>query len=528
MMMDAGLNRGTGIGTSASMGTNMSGDTDTRNAIQIELRAGELVDQAVDALIVPVAAGRELDPAGEAIDSRLEGALARALADAGFSGNAGKSFVVPTLGLLPARRIVTTGTGSDGNRTTEDIRRAWSAAARASRDAGARVVASAPPPVDVGVEAAFRAAVEGLRLGTYDFARYRTLDGPSRRLERFTFVGYGDDAERGIDIGRRVAEGVCLARDLVNQPANALYPVEFARIAREVAERRGLECVVHDRAALETMGAGAILAVGQGSAREPRLIHLTYRPRGTSRGSVAFVGKAITFDTGGINLKPTGPGLERMKIDMAGGAAVLGAMSAVAALDVPFTVHGVISSAENMISGSSFRPGDVLKALNGKTIEVVSTDAEGRLVLADALTYIARAGAEVMIDLATLTGSAVVALGSQCAAVFGTDQRLVDQILAAGHESGEMLWPLPLIDEYREMIRGDVADIKNSGGRPAGAITAALFIREFVEGVPWAHLDIAGTAYSERAAEYTSKGGTGFGVRTLLTYLEDRARTLTR
>ncbi|MBX6343224.1 MAG: leucyl aminopeptidase, partial [Thermomicrobiaceae bacterium] len=338
------------------------------------------------------------------VDLLLDGELAHTLAESGFTGEVGKTLVIPTLGRLRARRLVATGIGAEGERTAEALQRAYGVAARAARDAGARSVALALPPAPgLSAETTARAVVEGISLATYRFVEYQTRE-QGKALESVALLAEGDEVARGMALGERVGRGVCLARDLGNQPPNVLYPARLAEIAREVAQEHGLECRVYDRAALEEMGARCILAVGQGSAREPRLIHLIYRPEGTPRGAVGLVGKAITFDTGGINLKPTGS-IETMKIDMAGGAAVLGAMSVVPALGLPFVVHGVIASAENMPSGTAFRPSDVLRALNGKTIEIVSTDAEGRLVLADALTYTAREGAEAMIDLATLTGA---------------------------------------------------------------------------------------------------------------------------
>lgn len=492
--------------------------------MEITFVSGPVAEQAVDALLVPVGSNRTLDATGTAIDERLGGALAAALADADFTGKVGRTLVLPTLGRLPARRVVVTGIG-EAPRSAEDLRRAWAVGARAARDAGARSVVSAVPPSDeLGEERAARAAAEGVHLGLYQFLEYRTLDRPTTGIESFAFVDASDAGQRGVSLGATVAKGVALARDLVNRPPDWLYPERLAEIAQEVATNAGLEGTIHDRDALEKMGAGATLAVGKGSAREPRLIHLVYRPQGESRGEVGLVGKAITFDTGGINLKPTGSGLEHMKSDMAGGAAVLATMSILPALNLPFTVHGVIASAENMMSGTAFRPSDVLTAMNGKTIEVISTDAEGRLVLADALTYTAQQGAEVLVDLATLTGACIVALGNGATGLFSNDPGLTDELLAATEWSGEKLWPMPLFDEYRELIRGDVADLKNSGGRPAGAITAALFLREFTEGRPWAHLDIAGPSWTEAVGDYTVKGGTGHGVSTLVAFLENRAK----
>src|SRR5690606_38967550 len=283
-----------------------------------------------------------------------------------------------------------------------------------------------------------------------------------------------------------------------------------------------LEYKEFDEEQLKEMGAGAMVAVGMGSSHPPRLIHLTYTPSGESKGTIAFVGKGITFDTGGMSLK-TVDGIVTMKTDMAGGAAVLGAMRALAGLDLPYTVHGVIAAAENMPSDTAFRPGDVLTALNGKTIEIISTDAEGRLVLADALVYAARQGAAEMIDLATLTGAKVVALGAPSVAVFSNDDAMAKDVVAAGDEAGELFWHMPLWKELKKQINSDIADMKNSGGRGGGSITAALLLAEFAEGTKWAHLAIAGAATSDSATGYRVKGATGVGVRALINYLEAKA-----
>lgn len=489
--------------------------------MEIELRPMILADATSDALILPVGLGLALDPAGATIDERLAGGFTRALNDAGFSGLPGRVLTLTTLDRIPAKWIIAVGTGTDGSRVIDDIRRAWASGARAARTAGARTIASAPPPVDVGIEFAFRAATEGVELGLYRYLEQQTSDIEAiRSIDCFTFAGSGADARRGVEHGRQVASGVLLARDLVNRPANLLGPEDLASIADTLAREHSLELEAFDKAELQAMGAGAILAVGGGSLREPRLIRLTYRPAGESLGTIGLVGKGITFDTGGINLKPTGPGLERMKADMAGAAAVLGVMQAISSLAPPYTVHGVIAAAENMVSGSAFRPGDVVTSLSGKTIEVASTDAEGRMVLADALTYTARLGADLLIDIATLTGASIVALGSSCGALFATHEELADDLLLAAGESGEKLWQLPLFSEYRDLIRGDVADLKNSAGRAGAAINAALFLHEFTDGLPWAHIDCSGPVWADRGGAYISKGGTGFGVRTLLSYLE--------
>ena len=491
--------------------------------MQVGIRSGNLSEQAVDAIVLGVAPGRALDNEAAAVDAQFDGKLTQVLDDNDFSGKVGATLVIPTLGQIPARRLVVTGIGDANKRTAFDLTRAWGAAARAARSAGAREVASASPPsVGEGTAEAFRSATEGVTLALYRFLAYRTVDLPKSDVKTFTFYDDRSEAHKGVELGNAIAAGVCLARDLGNQPADVLYPDEFAVRAQQVALENDMACIVYDRDALERMGAGAIVAVGKGSERDPRLIHLTWKPSGESRGSIAFVGKGITFDTGGMNLKPTG-GIEAMKFDMCGGAAVLGAMSVVPSLNLPYTVHGIITAAENMPSGTAFRPGDILNTLNGKTIEIISTDAEGRLVLADALTYASRLGVDAMIDLATLTGASVVALGKQGTSVFSTDDSLAGEILDAADWNGEKMWHMPLWDEYQGLLKGDYADLRNSGGRPGGAIFAALFLREFIEGTPWAHLDIAGPAWNDHESDLAPAGASGHGIRTLLTLLLNRA-----
>ncbi len=491
--------------------------------MKIQIDSGSVVDQQVDAVVVGVAPGGDLNGDAAVLDTRLDGALKAALKDSNFSGKVGATQVIPTLGRLPAKRVVVTGVGSPDSRPVFDITRAWGAAARAARSAGAHTIVSAAPPTDgSSVADAFRAAAEGTRLALYRFLAYRTTDLPSSDVETVTFFDDRADAKQGVELGDDIAKGVCLARDLGNVPADVLYPEEFAVRAQQVALENDLSCAVYDRQALENMGAGAIVAVGKGSEHDPRMIHLTYKPSGESKGSIAFIGKGITFDTGGMNLKPTG-GIESMKFDMCGGAAVLGAMSVVRSLDLPYTVNGIIAAAENMPSGTAYRPGDILHTLNGKTVEIISTDAEGRLVLADALTYCARLGVDSMIDLATLTGSSIVALGKQGTSVFSSDDVLASEILTAADQNGEKMWRMPLWEEYHELLKGDYADLKNSGGRWGGAIFAALFLREFTEGKSWAHLDIAGPAWNDQETDLAPKGATGHGVMTLLSLLINRA-----
>lgn len=477
---------------------------------------------AVDALILAVPPGNGAwDGPLAALDAALDGGLKAVLGDNGFNGKVGSTSVIPTLGKIPAKRIVVTGLPVSGS-TAEDVRRAYGSAARAAKSAGATSVASLPQGGGLDAYAGYRAAVEGVLLALYEFTDYKSRNNKPG-ITTWTVLGGANDAvNQGVAAGHALAAGIYLARDLVSEPGNTLYPETFAAIARDVARENELEYQEYDEKQLAEMGAGAIVAVGQGSTHPPRLMHLTYTPSGESQGMIAFVGKGITFDTGGMSLKTT-EGIVTMKTDMAGGAAVLGAMQALAALDLPFTVHGIIASAENMPSDTAFRPGDVLTALNGKTIEIISTDAEGRLVLADALVYAARQGAEEMIDLATLTGAKVVALGAESVAVFSNDDEMARNMVAAGSEAGELFWHMPLWDALRKQIRSQIADMKNSGGRGGGSITAALLLSEFAEGKKWTHLDIAGAATSDTATGYRVKGSTGVGVRALINYLEAKA-----
>ncbi|MEZ4484379.1 MAG: leucyl aminopeptidase [Syntrophotaleaceae bacterium] len=308
-----------------------------------------------------------------------------------------------------------------------------------------------------------------------------------------------------------------LARDLVNEPGNVKSPAFLAEQAQVMAEELGLQCTVLDRPALEQEGLGALLGVAQGSIREPRLIVMHYRGAGDER-PIALVGKGVVFDSGGISLKP-GEKMDQMKMDMAGGAAVLGTLQAAARMQLPVNLVGIVPAVENMPSGSAIRPGDILTSLAGRTIEVLNTDAEGRLILADALTYAKRFEPREVIDLATLTGACIIALGHHAAALLGNHQGLLRQLQKAGEQSGERCWQLPLWDDYGEQIKSEVADLKNIGGRPAGTITAAAFLQHFAKDFRWAHLDIAGTAWQEKGSDYRPAGATGFGVRLLIEHL---------
>jgi leucyl aminopeptidase len=501
-------------------------------SVEVTLEFGQPAEATADALIVPVGSSGDApawSPLAQDLDAALSGELKSLAADARFSGKAATTLVVPTLGRIPSRRIIFAGLGPVETLDEATVTRMAGAAVRAARDAGARRVAMTLPDLGTGIDyvTGLEAAAVGVSLALYRFDHYRGEAAPQsangREVESVQFLvneTLKEDAERALRRAAAVARGVSLARDLGNEPASTLTPQEFANRAEVVAGESGLEIEVLGPPELTAIGAAATLAVGGGSVNSPRLIRLRYRPTGTPAGTqvVGLVGKAITFDTGGYSIKPY-EGMLEMKGDMAGGAAVLGAMSALRDLDCATPVEGTICAAENMISGTAFRPGDVIKGMNGVTMEILSTDAEGRLVLADGLVDTARRGATELIDLATLTGAAVVALGDGTTALFATDDELADKLLAAADSSGERMWRMPLIDELEGKIEGDVADIKNTGGRAGCAITAALFLKHFSEGLPWAHLDIAGSSRQEKSNAVGPKGATGVGVRTLLRYL---------
>ncbi len=492
-------------------------------ALTITTKSGDALMASADAIILPVRAGAGV-PAGLDGSDRFNGQLASVLDATGFTGKAGQVTAIPTFGKLPARTLVLAGTGEgdDPALRGESLRRAYGAAVKRAEDQGARSVAALLPG---GADAdAVSAVVEGLTLALYRFARYKS-DGEesSKAVASIELWSSGPVPEGAVAHGQAIAAGVALARDLVNTISNDKTPPQIAAWAQRVARDSGLPCEVLDERALASGGYHSILAVGKGSAAPPRLVEMVYEPKGGATKTVALVGKTITFDSGGLDLK-TQDGMYAMKTDMGGGAAVLGAMYAIAQIKPNVRVIGIMAAAENMPSGTAMRPSDVVTALNGKTFEIGNTDAEGRMVLADAVTHAARAGADEIIDLATLTGAKMVALGNIAVAVMGNDQGLTDRFIAAAGNAGERIWQLPTWDEYKEQLKSDIADLKSTGGRGGGAIIAALFIGEFVEGKPWIHLDIAGSAATAENGPYTPKGATGVMVRSLVQYVEEAGK----
>ena len=472
---------------------------------------------------------RRLSGDVSALDKRLGGALRNALASGDFQGRAGE-----TLPLYPKaggklQRVLLIGLGSADAVDTHALRLAAGRAVRHAMSKGSSSLALALPKHRAPTpEAAVQALAEGAVLGGYRFDEYR--ETPRKASLRSISLVCGAAAglaslRAAAKVGVTLAECQNVARDLSNEPANVLPPAALARRAQKVAREVGLKCRVMGVPELERRGMGGILAVGGGSSRPPRLIVMEHNApaRGSKRRrpTLCFVGKGVTFDSGGISIKPSA-NMEDMKHDMSGAAAVVGAMRAVALLRIPFHVVGVIGAAENLPSGTAYRPGDVVRTLSGKTIEILNTDAEGRVVLADALYYASTEfRPQAMIDLATLTGATQVALGPWASGLFGTSQALIDSLRRAGEISGELLWPLPLLEGHHKAMKSHIADLKNTGGRFGGGSTAAAFLTAFIGNTPWAHLDIAGTGYTSTLGPCQQKGATGIGVRVLLEWLRN-------
>jgi leucyl aminopeptidase len=469
-----------------------------------------------DLLAVPVFAERELGPGAQTVDDALGGGLAEFMEEADFSGKRGETLPVPTNGRLGARAVVLVGVGSRDDLSPDALRRAGAALARRAktvRTVATTVLDAAPDDGDVTANA--QALAEGLVLGSYQFLRYKGETKPSR-LEKVLVVGGGGAKVRGaLERGAVIANAVAWARDLVNEPAGAKAPADIADAARKIARENGLKVKVLAGEQLSRAHMGGVLGVGQGSERAPRFVRLAYEPAG-AKSTLALVGKGVVFDSGGLSLK-TASGMETMKTDMSGAAAVLATMSVLRALKAKTRVIGYVPLVENMPSGTAIRPGDVLHIRNGKTVEVLNTDAEGRLILADALSLATDEGADAIVDIATLTGACMVALGDKVAGLMGSDDGWIEQVRGAADRAGEPVWPLPLPAEYRKLLDSEVADLRNVGTSGyGGALTAGLFLKEFTGDVPWAHLDIAGPARASSDDAYITKGGTGFGVRTLV------------
>ncbi len=454
-----------------------------------------------------------------ALDERFNGTLTELLAEMEFKAKAGSTISTRIGGNAPVRKLIVVGMGKAADFTLDGLRRAAAAVARLAKKERCKTLALCLPVADLHPSLAVQAMTEGIELALYQDLRFKSEPDKVPPPDRIDFLGYGDQLA-AIARAQAICAGVQLARELVAAPANVVTPVTLAETARDIAQTGGWDLEVLGQAECEQLGMGAYLGVAQAAELPPQFIHLTYRPAGTSRRKLALIGKGLTFDSGGLNIKGAGSGIEMMKIDMAGAGAILGTAKALSLLNPPdVELHFISPATENMISGHALHPGDVITASNGKTIEVNNTDAEGRLTLADALVFAEKLGVDAIVDLATLTGACVIALGDQIAGLWSPDATLSEQLQQAAAQSGEKLWPMPLEDKYFEGMKSPIADMKNTGPRNAGAITAALFLKQFVKETPWAHLDIAGPAWLEKEDGYNSTGATGFGVRTLVNWV---------
>ncbi len=489
---------------------------------------GELGQLATDLLAVAcfedqVSATRELD----GLDRAFSGNLRRILDEEEFKGKSGSRVLVHTHGALSTRRLLVVGLGKRGEFDMPDTRAYGATIMEVANATRVKDVSVVLPPLDgSAAERSTRFLFEGLHLGAYRFDRYQADDQRKRpNVESVSIVLGAGQSEPHLALAQAevVGNAVNRARDLVNEPAGVLTPTALADYARELAKSEGLECQVLGPKECEKQKMGLYLAVSRASAEEPRFIHLTYCPKGKSvRRRIALVGKGVTFDSGGLSLKPSA-GMLEMKADMAGAAAVLGTMSALSQLGIKAEVHGIVAATENMISGSAYKLGDVIVGMSGKSVEIHNTDAEGRLTLADALTYAQQVvQPDELIDLATLTGACVVALGPYHAGVMGNDNALIEHFLGAARRAGEHAWKLPLPKQLRTMLESKIADLKNVGERWGGALTAGLFLQEFVNDISWLHVDIAGPAYADKAEAHVPQGGTGYGVAALLEHLAAR------
>jgi leucyl aminopeptidase len=482
--------------------------------MEIKVKSGDLLKETSDLAVL-----------GCFEEVALPESVAGLLEAGDFRGQANQTLLLYPRGSAAPKRLLLVGLGSQAKADAETIRRA---SATAVKEAQKLMVAAVTVGVNGDIalepEAAAQAFAEGAEMGAYRFWRYRTdlSDAQTFEVQQLTvFTRTSDKTAAGVARGQIVGQGVTFARDLVNGPGYAMHPAALADEAVKLGQRLGLKVLVLDQSQLVEQGFGGILAVGKGSANEPRFIVMEYGQAKAGTPTICLVGKGLTFDSGGLSLKPA-DAMETMKSDMGGAAAVFGAMQVVAATRPPLHVVGLVSAAENMPSSNAYRPGDIVRTLSGKTIEVLNTDAEGRIILSDALFYAQRYNPAAIVELSTLTGAIIIALGPHAIGMFPTDQALADRLSRAGTTSGERVWQFPMWDEYHAMVKSEVADLKNLAGRAAGSITAGTFLAAFVGDYPFVHLDVAGTAWVDRPAKaYDTHGGTGSGVRLLAEFLKE-------
>ena len=491
--------------------------------MEIKVERGDLAEHPAKAVIVNLFEGVKSPGGGTgAVDKALDGAISQLIAEGETKGKKAELTLVHTLGKLPTPRVLVVGLGKQADFNLDVVRDVTGTALRRCRAAGASTVATIVHGAGIAgldAEACAQAIAEGAVMGLYRFDRLKKPDKDQKRIESVTLVERDesklDTLKRGVQRGRVLGEAVNHARDMANEPANLFTPSVMAERAQALAKDAGLECQVLEQAEMEKLGMGALLGVAVGSVQPPKFIVLRHRGDRSSKETIGLLGKGITFDSGGISIKPAA-GMEEMKGDMSGGAAVIAALWALAKLKAPVNVTGLVPTTENMPSGSATKPGDVLKAMNGKTIEVINTDAEGRLILADAICYARKEKLSPIVDVATLTGAMQIALGPAATGFMGTDDALAEAVVKAGESAGERMWRFPLIDEYREGLKSQVADIKNTGNRYGGAISAAKFLHHFAEDSRWVHIDMAPTDNFDKDKGAWVKGASGIPTRTLV------------
>jgi leucyl aminopeptidase len=504
--------------------------------VELKTRTVDFSDCKTDLLAVgQFSDTKRLDKLNAELNQKLDGAIEQVIKLGDFKGKEGTIAVIYGNNSIGAKRVLLVGLGDKKKATLDTIRKAAANAAKKSVEIKAEKVSLALHRAFEGkfdAPAMGRAMGEGTYLGSYRYDEFVTKDENGRLNSLNVEVIDSDSAkikklDKGLQSGVIIGRAQNYARTLANRPANIINPEALAAEAKRMAKTTGrLSCTVFDEKQMAAKGMGGVLAVGSGSKNPPRFIILKYSPAGKAgrgRPTIALVGKAITFDSGGISIKPADK-MDEMKLDKTGGIAVLGTMKAAAELKLPLNILGIIPSAENLPSGTSYRPGDIITTFSGKTVEVLNTDAEGRMILCDGLAYAAAQNCSIIIDIATLTGACRVALGKYMAGLMGNDEKLMRQIQAAAEESGEKVWPLPSGDEYAEEMKSKIADLKNTGSKWGGACTAAAYLRQFVGDTKWAHLDIAGTEMFDKTTEYTTEGSSGFGVRLLTTYLMSIAK----
>lgn len=500
--------------------------------MKIEFKKGDILKHKTKVLIYGCIEG-ELDNTMKALDTALNGTIKNAFKDKSFTGKKNKLKVITTHGKLPFEYLILTGLGKTDEITSDTIRQGAGTGCRGALPLMAEEISIAMPD-DVyskcGAETAAQAIALGGYLSLYSFNIHKTKDKDEKiEIKIITLISDSKGLDingitRGIDTALKIGDAVYFAKDMVSEPGNYATPSYLADKAKGISSKGSkIKCTILEKPEISKLKMGSFLGVARGSDEPPRFIILEYNGAGKNESPYVLIGKGITFDSGGISIKPS-KGMEDMKYDMAGGAAVMGAIKAAAAISLPLNVVALIPATENMPDGKAAKPGDILKSMSGQTIEIISTDAEGRLILADALTYAERYKPKAVIDIATLTGACVIALGNFASGLLGNDKELIEDLKNAGEACGERVWELPLWDEYSDAIKSDIADMKNTGDGTAGTISGAAFLKKFSSNFKWAHIDIAGTAWKDKNGSYIPKGASGFGVRLLLQYLIDQTK----